>query len=88
MRESEREREREILTTFVWLLVNLGKHTDKTEKKNNWVIEKTPLGGSLETVKTGCTPADSHCDVGSVQVKKKGCTPCPQSPGGRWGYHI
>ena len=27
---------------FVWLSVNLGKHTDMTEKKNDWDIAKTP----------------------------------------------
>ena len=41
-RDNEREKEEEmILTALVWLSVNLGKHTDQKEMKNDWDIAKT-----------------------------------------------
>ena len=40
-RDNKRGKEIEILTSFVWLSVNLWKHIDKTENKNDWDIAKT-----------------------------------------------
>ena len=40
-RDNEREKEEEILTALVWLSVNLGKHTDQKEMKNDWDIANT-----------------------------------------------